>query len=307
VQDLAVFRFSNAIIEPLWHRSLIDNVQITASETVGLEGRADFYEKSGALRDMVPNHLAELLSLIAMEPPVSFSVEHMREKQVELLESVRRIKPGEARRYAVRAQYTGGQLGRKKIPAYRREEGVSPRSQTETYVAMKVDIDNWRWSGVPFFLRTGKSMSRAVTEIAVTFRPAPARLFPNIASCTAPPNQIVFQMKPKQGIQLSVCTRAPGLETSVERGDLDFEFPDGPFGSHAKGYERPLRDAMLGDPFLFPSAAFIEQGWRLVQPLLDAWSSKSAGEIPKYRAGSAGPVEADGLLARSGHAWRTLG
>ena len=307
VQDLAVFRFSNAIIEPLWHRSLIDNVQITASETVGLEGRAGFYEKSGALRDMVPNHLAELLSLIAMEPPVSFSVEHMREKQIELLESVRRIKPSEAKRHAVRAQYSAGKVGRKTIPAYRREPEVSLRSQTETYVAMKVEIDNWRWSGVPFFLRTGKSLSKAVTEIAVQFRPAPARLSPNIASCTAPPNQIVFEMKPNQGIHLSVCARAPGLETSIMRGDMAFEFPAGPFGVHAKGYERPLRDAMLGDPFLFPSAKFIEQGWKLVQPLLDAWSRKSVDDIPKYAAGSEGPKEADALLARSGHAWRLLG
>lgn len=195
VQDLAVFRFSNAIIEPLWHRSLTDNVQITASETVGLEGRAGFYEKSGALRDMVPNHLAELLSLIAMEPPVSFSVDHMREKQIELLEAVRRIKPSEARRYAVRAQYSAGNVDRKAIAAYRREPDVAPRSQTETYVAMKVEIDNWRWSGVPFFLRTGKSLSKAVTEIAVQFRPAPVRLSRDLALCTAPPNQIVFEMK----------------------------------------------------------------------------------------------------------------
>ena len=307
VQDLAVFRFSNAMIEPLWHRSLIDNVQITASETVGLEGRAGFYEKSGALRDMVPNHLAELLSLIAMEPPVSFSVEHMREKQIELLESVRRIKPSEAKRYAVRAQYSGGKVGRKTIPAYRREPGVAPRSRTETYVAMKVEIDNWRWSGVPFFLRTGKSLSTSVTEIAVQFRPATARLSPNIALCTAPPNRIVFEMKPNQGIHLSICARAPGLETSIMRGDMAFEFPAGPFGAHAKGYERPLQDAMLGDPFLFPSAKFVEQGWRLVQPLLDAWSRESASDIPKYPAGSNGPKEADELLARSGHAWRLLG
>ena len=306
VQDLAVFRFSNAIIEPLWHRSFIDHVQITISETVGLEGRADFYEKSGALRDMVPNHLAELLSLIAMEPPVSFSVEHVREKQVELLESVRRIKTAEAKRYAVRAQYSAGKVGRKTIAAYRREAGVNRRSQTETYVAMKVEIDNWRWSGVPFYLRTGKSLSNAITEIAVQFRPAPPRLFPNFALCTAPPNQIVFQMKPNQGIHLSVCARAPGLETSVMCGDLAFEFPAGPFGAHAKGYERPLRDVMLGNPFLFPSAQFIEQGWRLIEPLISSWSSKSTGEIPKYPAGSEGPREADELLARSGHAWRAL-
>jgi glucose-6-phosphate 1-dehydrogenase len=306
VQDLAVFRFSNAIIEPLWNRSLIDNVQITASETVGLEGRAGFYEKSGALRDMVPNHLAELLSLIAMEPPVSFSVEHMREKQIELLESVRRIKPREASRYAVRAQYSAGKVGRKKIPAYRRKPEVSPRSQTETYVAMKVEIDNWRWSGVPFFLRTGKSLSKSVTEIAVQFRPAPARLSPNIAPSASPPNQIIFEMKPNQGIHLSVCARAPGLETSIMRGDMAFEFPGGPFGEHAKGYERPLRDAMLGDPFLFPSAKFVEQGWKLIQPLLDAWSRKSDRDIPKYPAGSEGPKEAGELLARSGHSWRLL-
>jgi glucose-6-phosphate 1-dehydrogenase len=262
VQDLAVFRFSNATIEALWHRSLIDNVQISASETVGVEGRADFYEPSGALRDMVPNHLAELLSRIAMEPPVSFSVAHVREKQVELLESAPKIKPG-----------------------------VNPRSQTETYVAIRVEIDNWRWSGVPFFLRTGKSLAKAVTKIAVQFRPAPASLFPNIALCTAPPNRIVFQMRPKQGIQLSVWARSPGLETSVMRGDLEFESSQGPFGSHAKGYERPWRDAMQGNPFLFPSSAFVEQGWRLVQPLIDAWSRKGSTDIPKYPAGSEGPKE----------------
>jgi glucose-6-phosphate 1-dehydrogenase len=306
VQDLAVFRFSNAIIEPLWHRSLIDSVQITASETVGVEGRADFYEQSGALRDMVPNHLMELLSHIAMEPPVSFSVEHMREKQLELLESVRPIARREVGRYAVRGQYTAGKVGRKPVPAYRREAGVSPRSQTETYVALKLEIDNWRWAGVPFFLRTGKSLAKSVTEIAVQFRPAPARLFPNIELCTAPPNQIVFEMKPRQGIHMTFCARAPGLENKVMAGDMAFGFPEGPFGSNAKGYERPLRDAMLGDPILFPSAAFIEQGWSLVQPLLDAWSTGKAAAVPTYAAGSQGPKEADALLARTGHRWRPL-
>jgi glucose-6-phosphate 1-dehydrogenase len=307
VQDLAVFRFSNAIIEPLWHRSLIDSVQITASETVGVEERAQFYEHSGALRDMVPNHLMELLSLVAMEPPVSFSVDHMRTKQVELLESVRHIRPREVSRYAVRGQYSAGKIGKKSVPAYRREAGVRPRSQTETYAALRLEIDNWRWSGVPFFLRTGKRLTQSVTEIAVQFRPAPARLFPNIAANTAAPNAIVFEMKPTQGIHIAFCARAPGLENKVMAGDMAFEFPAGPFGNEAKGYERPLHDAMLGDPILFPSATFIEQGWKLVQPLLDAWSPESRASVPKYAAGSRGPREADQLLAQTGHSWRVLG
>ena len=295
------------LFRSLWHRSLVDSVQITASETVGVEGRADFYEHSGALRDMVPNHLMELMSHIAMEPPVSFSVAHMREKQLELLNSVRRIRPRDVSRHAVRGQYTAGTVNRKAVPAYRREPGVNPRSQTETYVALKLEIDNWRWSGVPFFLRTGKSLARSVTEIAVQFRPAPARLFPNVAAATAPVNQIIFEMKPKQGIHLTFGARAPGLENQVMPGDMAFEFPPGPFGGNAKGYERPLRDAMLGNPVLFPSAAFIEEGWRLIQPLLDAWAPKKGRDIPKYAAGSQGPREADRLLAQSGHQWRQLG
>jgi glucose-6-phosphate 1-dehydrogenase len=306
VQDLAIFRFSNAIIEPLWHRSLIDSVQITASETVGVEERAEFYEHSGALRDMVPNHLMELLSLIAMEPPVSFSVAHMRAKQLELLESVRHIRPRDVSRHAVRAQYSAGRIGRKAVPAYRHEAGVSPRSQTETYVALRLEIDNWRWSGVPFFVRTGKSLAKSVTEIAVQFRPVPARLFPDSASATVAPNAIVFAMKPRQGIHIDFGARAPGLESRVMAGDMAFEFPAGPFGTHAKGYESPLRDAMRGDPMLFPDAPFIEQGWKLVQPLLDAWSGQKATVIPRYAAGSQGPPEAERLLAHSGHRWRTL-
>jgi glucose-6-phosphate 1-dehydrogenase len=307
VQDLTVFRFSNAIIEPLWHRSLIDSVQITASETVGVEERAEFYEHSGALRDMVPNHLMELLSLIAMEPPVSFSVEHMRAKQIELLESVRQIRPRDVSRHAVRGQYGAGTVGRKSVPAYRREAGVSPRSQTETYAALKLEIDNWRWSGVPFFLRTGKRLTKSVTEIAVQFRPAPARLFPNVTADGAAPNAMVFAMKPGQGIHIAFCARAPGLENKVMAGDMAFEFPAGPFANDAKGYERPLHDAMLGDPILFPSASFIEQGWKLVQPLLDAWSPAKGTAVPRYAAGSQGPREADQLLAHSGHSWRVLG
>jgi glucose-6-phosphate 1-dehydrogenase len=306
VQDLAVFRFSNAIVEPLWHRSLIDNVQITAAETVGVERRAGYYETSGALRDMVPNHLAELLSLVAMEPPVSFSAEHMRAKQVELLASVHRITPEEVDRYAIRGQYAAGQMGGKPVAGYRDEPGVAAGSNTETYVAMQVEIDNWRWAGVPFYLRTGKRMTHALTEIVVTFRQPPARLFPNSGRSDHSPNQLVFNLQPEQQINLSFGARSPGMDTIVMQDQMSFQFAAGLFGNHGKGYERLLRDVMIGDATLFPSAAFVEQGWKLVQPLLDAWQQPPAGAFPNYAGGSAGPEAADTLLASNGHEWQSL-
>ncbi len=303
VQDLAVFRFSNAIIEPLWNRSLIDYVQITAAETVGVEGRAGYYEHSGAVRDMVPNHMSELLSLVAMEPPVSFNADHMRNKQIEVLSSIRRLKPEDVPANAVRGQYGAGQLDGKDVPAYRAEPNVNPDSQTETFVAMRVEIDNWRWSGVPFYLRTGKRLSRAMTEIVVTFRHPPARLFPNTGLSDHSPNELVFNLQPSQGIYFSVGTRAPGLQTLVTQERMSFDFPAGPFGSHTKGYERLLRDVMLGDSTLFQRAEFVEQGWKLVQPLLDAWQSPPAETFPNYAAGSTGPQASDDLLAQCGHVW----
>lgn len=306
VQDLAVFRFSNAIIEPLWHRSLIDNVQITAAETVGVERRAGYYETSGALRDMVPNHLAELLSLLAMEPPVSFSAEHMRAKQVELLASVHRIAPEEVDRYAVRGQYGAGQIKGNVVSGYREEPGVAAGSNTETFVAMQVDISNRRWAGVPFYLRTGKRMARALTEIVVTFRQPPARLFPNAGRSNHSPNQLIFNLQPEQQINLTFSARSPGMDTVVMQDRMSFQFPAGSFGSHGKGYERLLRDVMVGDATLFPSAAFVEQGWKLVQPVLDAWQQPPTETLPNYAAGSAGPEAADALLAANGHQWQTL-
>ena len=306
VQDLAVFRFSNTIIEPLWNRSLVDNVQITAAETVGVEGRAGYYETSGAVRDMVPNHLAEMLSLVAMEPPVSFSAEHMRDKQVELLASTRKLKPEDVNKNAVRGQYGAGKIHDKDVPGYRQEPNVKPDSQTDTYMALRVEIDNWRWSGVPFYLRTGKRMAEALTEIVVTFRQPPARLFPNAKISDHSPNKLVFNLQPSQGIYLSLGTRAPGLQTLVAQERMSFEFPAGPFGKHNMGYERLLRDVMLGDSTLFQRAEFVEQGWKLVQPLLDAWQEPPAEPFPNYAAGSSGPKAADDLLAQCGHAWHSL-
>jgi glucose-6-phosphate 1-dehydrogenase len=294
VQDLAVFRFSNAIFEPLWNRSMIDNVQITAAETVGVEGRAGYYEKSGALRDMVPNHLAEMLSLVAMEPPVSFDSAHMRDKQVELLQSIRKWKTEEVAKFAVRGQYGAGTIKDSPVPGYRTEPGVNPNSITETYIAMQVEIDNWRWSGVPFYLRTGKRLSRALTEIVVTFRQPPARLFPNSDKSNQTPNHLVFNLQPDPGIRMAFGTKAPGLETSVEQGYMSFNFGDGPFKNHGKGYERLFRDVMLGDQTLFQRAEFVEEGWRMVQPMLEAWQQPPQEAFPNYAAGSTGPKVSDG-------------
>lgn len=306
VRDLAVFRFSNAVIEPLWHRSLIDNVQITVAETVGVEERAGYYDKSGAVRDMVPNHLAELLSLVAMEPPISFGAEDMRNKQVELLASVRRTKAEEVGRYAVRGQYGAGQIAGTPVAGYREEPNVPAESITETFAAMHVEIDNWRWSGVPFYLRTGKRMTQALTEIVVTFRQPPERLFANTEWSDHFANQLTFNLQPNQQIDLGFGARSPGIDTTVRRQVMGFQFPTGPFGTHGMGYEALLRDAMLGDATLFQSAEFVEQGWKLVQPLLEAWQAAPTEPFPNYAAGSEGPKEADDLLAATGHEWRAL-
>lgn len=306
VRDLTVFRFSNTVFESFWNRSAIDNVQITAAETVGLEGRADYYEKSGALRDMVPNHLAEMLSLVAMEPPVSFDARHMRDKQADILESIQPISSGDVAQYAVRGQYGEGTVDGKKAPAYRSEPGVKPESFVETYAAMQVSIDNWRWSGVPFFLRTGKHLSRMITEVVITFKPTPEKLFPGDSGDRLPPNQLLFNLEPTPGISLRFGSQAPELPSVVRESALEFKMPKGPFGSHGVGYERLLHDVMLGDATLFPGAAFIDAGWQMVQPLLDAWSKPPQTPFPNYASGSNGPKEADDLLARSGRRWHSL-
>ena len=306
MRDLTVFRFSNTIFETFWNRSSINNVQITAAETVGVEGRAEYYEKSGALRDMVPNHLAEMLSLVAMEPPVSFDASHMRSKQADVLESIQPIGAADVSNYAVRGQYGAGAVNGKQVPAYRWEEGVNPASYVETYAAMRVCVDNRRWAGVPFYLRTGKHLKRAATEIVITFKQTPAHLFPNSDNQPAP-NQLWFRLQPDPLIALRFGSQAPGLKSVVQESALHFELPPGPFGSHETGYERLLYDVMAGDGTLFQGANFVNASWRMVQPLLDAWSEPPKEFFPNYAAGSAGPKAADELLARSGHHWHSVG
>ena len=248
---------------------------------------------------------AELLSLIAMEPPVSLSAKHLREKQIEALASVRRPKPEEVAADSVRAQYRPGAMDGKNVIGYRQEPGVQPDSSTETFVALRVEFDNWRWAGVPFYLRTGKRLQKAKTEIAVTFREPPSKLFQVSEGSKNFSNQMVFTLQPASAIALEFAARAPGIESVVDQQAMSFQFAQGPFGEHAKGYERLLHDVMMGDPTLFQQAEFVEQGWRLVQPMLDAWKG-SAEDLQFYAAGSAGPPAADALLAATGNSWRPL-
>ena len=283
---------------------LLDESQVWLRQRV--QPNHGYYEKSGALRDMVPNHLAEMLSLVAMEPPVSFSALHMRDKQVELLATVRQIQPQDVHKYAVRGQYGPGFMDNSVVAGYREEKGADAKSGTETYVAMHLEIDNWRWSGIPFYLRTGKRLSKTVTEVVVTFRHPPARLFSGDHHSDEGCNRLIFNFKPEQNIHLTFNAKAPGLKTSIHPGSMEFQLPAGPFGNHAKGYERLLHDVMTGEPILFQRADFVEAGWRIVQPVIDCWQEAPGEDFPNYAAGSNGPEAADGLLSANGHAWHSL-
>ncbi len=305
VQDLAVFRWSNAMFEPVWNHANIESVQITAAETVALEGRAGYYEKSGALRDMVPNHLAEMLSMIAMEPPVSLSAGHIRSKQTEVLQSVKQLSPQDVAKFAVRGQYGQGEVQGKPVKAYLAEPGVAAESTTETYVALRLEIANWRWAGVPFYLRTGKALVRAVTEVIINFREAPVALIPWMEK-ESRSNRLIFALSPNQGIRLRFASKAAGAVLRTQEGEMTFQFSQGPFGDHAHGYEGLLHDVMAGNPTLFQSADFVQAGWSVVQPVLDAWSKLGGAPLEVYPAGSSGPSSADKLLQADGHAWHSL-
>jgi glucose-6-phosphate 1-dehydrogenase len=306
VQNIMALRFANGLFEPLWNRQHIDHIQITAAETVGVEQRGKFYEKTGALRDMVPNHVFQLLSLTAMEPPISFDAEAVRDKKAEVIEAIRPIKPGRALKDAVRGQYDAGTVLGKQVQAYRHEPDVAPDSTTETYFACKLKIDNWRWSGVPFYLRTGKYLKRRWTEIAIRFHQAPYTLFRGTHVERMNPNWMILRIQPDEGIALEFAAKRPGPTVKLSSVSMDFAYKTYFDMKPNTGYETLLYDCMIGDATLFQRADNIEAGWRAVQPILDAWADNPPDDFPNYAAGGNGPAAADELLARDGRAWRSL-
>ncbi len=306
VQNLMVFRFGNGIFEPIWNRRYIDHVQITAAETVGVERRGGYYETSGALRDMVPNHLFQLVSLTAMEPPISFRADAVRDEQAKVLHALQTPTPEEVLTKTVRGQYGEGSLNDKPIPAYRMEHNVAAGSATETYVALKLMIDNWRWAEVPFYVRTGKRLANRVTEIAIQFKRAPFILFRNTPISSLTQNQLVIRIQPDEGISLRFGAKVPGPIMRQAPVEMDFSYRDHFGNNPATGYERLLYDCMVGDQTLFQRADMVEAGWCVVTPVLDVWKALPPRAFPNYPAASCGPKEADELLERDGRAWRRI-
>jgi glucose-6-phosphate 1-dehydrogenase len=304
VQNMMAFRFANGMFEPLWNRNFIDYVQITAGEDIGIGTRAGYYDKSGALRDLIQNHMLQLLCHVAMEPPVSFTAEEVRNEKVKVLQAVPQPTPEEIPQMALRAQYTAGHAGGEDVPGYLEEEGVPPDSRTETYAALRVEVDNWRWAGVPFYLRTGKRLARKLTEIAVTLKPVPHLAFDQAGSLGVRPNQLVLTIQPNEGVSLSLVAKIPGTRMAIRPVNMEFLYGTSFLSQSPEAYERLITDAMRGDATLFTRNDEVEAQWRICDPIVKFWASTKEG-MALYEAGSQGPQEAETLL-REGHSWRAL-
>ncbi len=304
VQNILVFRFGNSIFEPIWNRNFVDHVQITVSENLGVEDRAGYYDRAGALRDMVPNHIFQLITLTAMEPPVSFKADAVRDEQAKILQAMQEYSPEDVLHKTVRGQYAAGSIDGKDAPAYRDEEDVPAASETETYAAMKLAIDNWRWAGVPFYVRTGKRLERKHTTIVIQFKRAPFVLFRNTPVEKLTTNRIVLHIQPDEGITLHFGAKIPGPVVNMGDVDMEFDYADHFGETVSTGYERLLYDCMIGDATLFQRADMVEESWRVVSPVLDVWDALPARDFPNYPAGSWGPSEADDLLEKDGRSWK---
>ena len=303
VQNILVFRFANGIFEPVWNRNHVAEVQMTVAETIGVEGRGSYYEEAGALRDMIQNHMLQLLCLIAMEPPVTFDAGPVRDEKNKVLLAARPIDPAKVDDVALRAQYAAGHAGARAVPGYRQEKGVRADSTTETYAALRLQLDNWRWAGVPFYLRTGKRLGTRVSEIAIRFHRTPHMIFRRRSDSGLVPNVLLIRIQPDEGISLTVAAKEPGPELKLGPVRLDFKYNEVFGGEPPEAYERLLLDVINGDATLFARGDWVERAWELLQPVIDAWSRTPAG-LPMYEAGSWGPPEADGFIARDGGIWR---
>ena len=300
VQNLLVLRFSNGIFEPLWNRNYVDHVQITAAETLGVERRGGFYETAGALRDMIQSHVLQLTSLVAVEPPASFDATAVRNEKLKVLQSIRPFDLGMVAQSVVRGQYSAGEIDGKQVPGYRAEQGVSPTSRTETFVAAQVLIDNWRWAGVPFYLRTGKRLARRTTEIVIQFKKAPHIVF---REREVDANRLVLNIQPDEGISVSFGAKRPGPDMAIGNVTMNFSYREG-FGDGARSaYATLLADCVRGDATLFDRGDSVEAAWALVDPILDVWSAAKTANVPQYSSGSWGPRESDVLLEREGRQW----
>ncbi|MGA9812460.1 MAG: glucose-6-phosphate dehydrogenase [Terriglobales bacterium] len=306
VQNILALRFANGIFEPIWNRRYIDHVQISVAETVGVEKRGGYYDKAGALRDMVPNHIMQLISLTAMEPPVSFRADAVRDEQGKILHAIQPMSSEDVLTRTVRGQYGEGTSDGERVPAYRAEQGVPPDSKTETFVAMKLQIDNWRWADVPFYLRTGKHLPSRSTSIVIQFRRAPFVLFRDTPVENLMPNQLVLHIQPEEGISLRFAAKVPGPAMRLGAVNMSFEYSDYFGAIPSTGYERLLHDCMIGDATLFQRADMVEAGWCVVSPVLDVWKALPPRNFPNYAAGTWGPKEAEDLLERDGRHWRNF-